>query len=286
MMFWEPEGKNNVMNKKPEDLASESEDILSQRRKRLFLWMCAVASLVFSGLGAVLIYLLIQHQDPMRQVLLFLLEIGVILFVVLAGLSLLSVVYMLVFNKHLGKLGDMVNRFLIQCLLPAATVVAGIFGVESDAVRGSFVEVNNEMVDTEGTQASEEILVLLPRCLQWAECPHKVSQDVTQCDRCGNCSIDDILTLCQPFDVDIYVSTGGTQARRIVEETRPNAIVAVACERELTEGIRDVRGVPVFGVINLQPNGPCFNTSVDVNSIVTAIKQLSSTERGANDVHV
>jgi hypothetical protein len=61
----------------------------------------------------------------------------------------------------------------------------------------------------------------------------------------------------------ISVATGGSQARRIVKDRRPKAILAVACERELTSGIQDVGSIPVLGILNQRPEGPCRNTRVD-----------------------
>ena len=57
---------------------------------------------------------------------------------------------------------------------------------------------------------------------------------------------------------------------------RPNAILAVACERDLTSGIQDVFPMPVIGVLNRRPNGPCFNTSVDIDAIEEEIKTFIS----------
>ena len=70
----------------------------------------------------------------------------------------------------------------------------------------------------------------------------------------------------------IEVVNGGTLARRRVAEMRPDGIIAVACERDLTLGIQDVYPVPVFGVINDRPYGPCLNTCVDMSLVEEAVK--------------
>ena len=44
-------------------------------------------------------------------------------------------------------------------------------------------------------------------------------------------------------------------------------IVSVACERDLTSGIIDVGNIPVIGIVNERPNGPCYNTCVNVNML-------------------
>jgi len=69
-------------------------------------------------------------------------------------------------------------------------------------------------------------------------------------------------------------STGGTLARMKVKEARPKAIVAIACERDLASGMADVFPIPVIGVLNERPNGPCCNTTVDPKRVRAAVEQL------------
>jgi hypothetical protein len=72
----------------------------------------------------------------------------------------------------------------------------------------------------------------------------------------------------------IHVATGGNLARRIVSDFRPDAVVAVACERDLSSGIADTYPLPVFGVCNERPHGPCINTSVSIGKVEAAIEAL------------
>ncbi|WP_279378941.1 DUF116 domain-containing protein [Acetivibrio straminisolvens] len=68
--------------------------------------------------------------------------------------------------------------------------------------------------------------------------------------------------------------TGGTAARNIVSKIRPKIIVSVACERDLSSGIADVGSIPVIGIINDRPNGPCYNTNVDVNALKKKLENI------------
>ena len=43
------------------------------------------------------------------------------------------------------------------------------------------------------------------------------------------------------------------------------------CIRDRTSGIQDVFPLPVLGVLNERPFGPCFNTRVDINKLEAAI---------------
>lgn len=79
----------------------------------------------------------------------------------------------------------------------------------------------------------------------------------------------------QQKNISIFIATGGTVARNIIKKTKPKLIISVACERDLMSGISDVRGIPVVGVTNKQPNGPCFNTDVDIDAIKKRVEQLT-----------
>jgi hypothetical protein len=78
--------------------------------------------------------------------------------------------------------------------------------------------------------------------------------------------------LAKKYNVHLSVATGGTLARRRVAESKPEAIIAVACERDLTSGIQDAYPLPVIGILNERPFGPCFNTSVDISKVTEAIE--------------
>ena len=88
---------------------------------------------------------------------------------------------------------------------------------------------------------------------------------------CGKCEIKDLIELSDQYQVKIAVATGGTLARRIIVDNRPEAIVAVACELDLTSGIQDSYPIPVVGILNERPNGPCINTKVDIQKVRDAI---------------
>ena len=84
----------------------------------------------------------------------------------------------------------------------------------------------------------------------------------------------DLLQIARDYGCQFIVVTGGTLARLKVKEARPKAIVAIACERDLASGMADVFPIPVIGVLNERPNGPCCNTKVDSERVRTVIEHL------------
>jgi hypothetical protein len=114
-------------------------------------------------------------------------------------------------------------------------------------------------------------LILLPHCIQDFDCEIKITGNIRNCRGCGKCEIKDLIELSDQYHLKIAVATGGTLARRIVLENRPEAIVAVACELDLTTGIQDAYPIPVIGILNERPNGPCINTKADIKKVRRAI---------------
>lgn len=162
---------------------------------------------------------------------------------------------------------------LIRFFLPLMVMVGGLLRIPRIRIEQSFIEINNQLVSSMGRVFKpENILILLPHCIQYADCKIKVTRDVRGCVGCGMCEIKELVRLSDEFGVDIFVSTGGTIARRKVYEKRPDAIVAVACERDLTSGIQDAYPLPVLGIVNKRPQGYCIGTGVDVLQIQFALR--------------
>ncbi len=172
----------------------------------------------------------------------------------------------LFFNR---KIRGVVIRFLFPLL-----VIAGKFiGIGKDQVRRSFVAINNQLVLNEAKRVKpEKLLILLPHCLQFHECRVRITGNIENCRRCGKCKIKDLVEISEKYNVAISVATGGTLARRIVVEKKPDIIIAVACERDMTSGIQDSYPIPVFGILNRRPFGPCFDTDVDMGLVEKGVE--------------
>ncbi len=163
----------------------------------------------------------------------------------------------------------------VRLLLPCMELIGRVLGIPVENVRRSFIKVNNELVLGAAPRcAAGDILVLLPHCIQSSRCGHRLSYRIDNCARCGLCPLRDILALRDRLGVQVAIATGGTIARRIVVQTRPRLIIAVACERDLASGIQDTHPLPVFGVINERPHGPCLDTQVSMDRLGAAINQF------------
>lgn len=139
------------------------------------------------------------------------------------------------------------------------------------------VEVNDRALDgmlRSGSLAPDRVLLLLPHCLQTHVCSHRIVHDHSLCTRCGACDMAALLGLAGDLGVELSIATGGTAARRAVEETGPDMVLAVACPRDLSSGILDSAPVPVYGVLNSRPSGDCFDTRVDTSLVGSVLRRM------------
>jgi hypothetical protein len=233
----------------------------------LLLFTCLVLSCVMFVLWLVPYVGLsnIHHSAPLILAVVF----GGLLLLVLLGVALL--VFTIIRGRDI-VLSQRLRGIVIQILFPFMVMVGRIVGISRARVQQSFIAINNQLVISNCHRAKpERLLLLLPHCIQDFDCDVKITRDVKNCRRCGKCLIKDLLELSEGYHVEIAVATGGTLARRIIGKHRPSAIVAVACELDLTTGIQDAYPLPVIGILNERPNGPCFNTRVDIEKVKEAI---------------
>jgi len=120
----------------------------------------------------------------------------------------------------------------------------------------------------------EELLILLPSCMQNSECRQKITNDTAECLRCGRCKVKDMLELQEKYGAQCAVATGGRIALELASRSDVKGIVAVACEKEAEEGMKAVFPKPALAIINIRPHGPCKDTDVDVEEVEAAIRLL------------
>lgn len=157
--------------------------------------------------------------------------------------------------------------------VPLFRGVARLLGRSTEGIERYFVRRNNDTVKRRAVRVKpSELLLIIPHCIQRWECPNKITSTIDNCERCGRCPVDALSALAEKYDVSIEVATGGGMALRAVAEHKPRVIVAVACEREMLDGIREALPCPVLGVVNERPEGPCKNTVVDPAEVESAIR--------------
>ena len=241
-------------------------------QKRIFLGLLAVTCLLFTVLLGVLWYVPYVGLTSLHP------RLPLILGVVFSALllSVIGALVLLALTVVLGRdlfFSKKLRGAVIKLLLPMMSGVGKLCGVSKEKVRRSFIEINNQLVLAQHYRTTpDKLLLLMPHCLQFHECQFRITGSTVHCKRCGKCPIKGLVELSEKYGVGLAVATGGTLARRIIVDRRPKLIIAVACERDLSSGIQDSYPLPVFGVLNSRPHGPCYDTLVDLEKVEEALK--------------
>ncbi|NJB67961.1 hypothetical protein GGQ74_001634 [Desulfobaculum xiamenense] len=248
-----------------------------RERKRLFIGLITLASVLVCGLLFLLWYVPYIGLTTIHPLAPWLLGAVVVLAVCGVGWAALGLVLNILVGRSLPG-ARRLHGLTIKLFLPLMVLLGKALGISKRRVRSSFIKVNNELVLHEaGRYEARDILLLLPHCLQNSRCEMRLTYDINNCKRCGKCPIKALLELSEHYGVNMAIATGGTIARRIVVQTRPKLILAVACERDLASGIQDTYPIPTYGVMNERPHGPCLDTQVSTELVEKALRRFLAT---------
>lgn len=139
----------------------------------------------------------------------------------------------------------------------------------------------NESYAKLATVDPSERVLLLSYCLRpSATCPAKFNKTGLQCEEiCQElCVIGRLSKTALSLGYKgVCVAAGGAMALKFVAEHRPRGIVAVACHKELAEGVDGVEklagngmDVPVIAAVPLLQDG-CVDTEVDEEEALAAL---------------
>lgn len=225
----------------------------------LFFRFAALTLVAATAAVALLLYLVGPRLAALWAPLPKVLWIGL---AVLAGLKALYLG--LVAASYYGRNNLLPERLLERGpylqLMNYTSLIARGFG-KRDWVEHAAIDVYNALALRRGRKIGKgELLVLIPRCL-------------------SKQALDGVLEIAGRYEVPVFVATRGQLARRVIRERRPRAVVAVACERDMMTGLRDVAGkLPVLGLTMQLPNGPCRDATIDLGQMEMWVKGLVSAQ--------
>jgi len=240
-------------------------------RKRLFIGLITVASFLVCVLLVLLWVVPVMGLRNVHPYAPHILGVFILAVMAVIGWASLSLVLSILLGRTL-PFSRRLRGLTIKLFLPLMVLLGKALGISKQRVRSSFIKVNNGLVQSEqGRYEADDILLLMPHCLQNSRCDVRLTYDINNCKRCGKCPIKSLLEFSEKYGVHLAIATGGTIARRIVVQTRPKLILAVACERDLSSGIQDVYPIPAYGVLNERPHGPCLDTQVSMAHLERAL---------------
>lgn len=120
---------------------------------------------------------------------------------------------------------------------------------------------------TQRNLSPDRVMILFSHCLQNSKCPNKIINDLYSCKRCGKCVVKDILEISEDYGVKCAVASGSEMALEKVNSQNIDAIIAIACEKELAGGIKSLFPRLVLAIPNTRPKGPCKDCCVDIKHL-------------------
>ena len=229
-----------------------SKNITSGRR--LFIGFAFLSIILLAGFTWFALYMIEPRLRSMHPVLPYVAGIAALAFAVLLllgfGLTVFSIMCEKNFLLHIFG-----REFSLSFLAPMVLKLGERFGISRDKMSHSFIKVSNSLIKaTQDTFECEKLLILIPRCLQR---PIR----------------DKISELAEKYHCEVYTASGGEAARKVVAQSKPSAIIGVACERDLLSGLQDnLDKIPIIAIPNIRPEGPCKNTLVELDEIEKAVK--------------
>jgi hypothetical protein len=130
---------------------------------------------------------------------------------------------------------------------PWVCAAGRLLGLSRDRLGHSFLRVTNRLAIAAGAAArGHDLLLLAPRCLR------RDQREALQ-------------VIAAEAGASFAIAGGGEQARETIRRAGPAGVLAVACERDLVEGVRGVApGLAVLSLPNRRPDGPCRNSEIDL----------------------
>jgi hypothetical protein len=248
--------------------------------KRLFISVAAGGLLLLAAAAGVAWYLIAPRLAQFYEELPTIVGLAALLAALAIGLGLALIALSALTGRRV-LFSQRITNTVVRILFPPVMMLARLIGIKRERVQRSFIAVNNALVEAgRDTIRRGTVLLLLPHCLQATGCRHRITGGlIDNCEGCGACVISGLLSMAKESGLALAVATGGTLARRVIGEVRPTAIIAVACETDLTSGIQDSYPLPVLGVLNERPRGPCRDTTVDLERVREAIAFFFPSER-------
>lgn len=230
---------------------------LQQDQPKAPWWLYVLISLIITALlsgGGILVHWLIAPRVAQLQAAM------IAKWLLIAWVGLLGIWFALVW---LTAMGVTWLRWPLKLLggirwsAELAIIIGKRFGWSRDKVAHAYVQLHNQLECLPSRiKNATDLLVLAPRCLNRE-------------------SLLGMKAMKDKYGFSQVVVVGGTEARKAIAEIRPLGIIAIACERDLLVGLKDLNGrIPVVAFTNQRPEGPCKNTLIPLDSIEKSVKIL------------
>ena len=120
----------------------------------------------------------------------------------------------------------------------------------------------------------DQLLLLFSSCLQRSQCDCNLADSLHHCRRCGQCDVCRFIALSEELGINVFRATGGRLAVAKARDPAIKAVVAVACGKELSAGIKAIFPKAVLVQEIGTPHGPCKDTVVDFDAVRRTVQHF------------
>jgi len=173
--------------------------------------------------------------------------------------------------------GIIAKLFVVGLNTPASSIVEDVLKrtgvVDEKWVHYTTVQVSNGVYREAFMKVPRgERIVFIPHCLRDARnCVAPIDEEGYHCAKCGRCVIRKITDECDKRGMKWYMCGGGSQVINIIQNTKPRAIIGIACYNEIQMAMEKLKGgaTPVQSVM-LKKSG-CVNTEADLAEVIEVL---------------
>jgi hypothetical protein len=162
-----------------------------------------------------------------------------------------------------------------------------IAGLLACTPKGDFSVTKRTSVNGVARVPFAQRVLLLPHCLRPSQdCPGKMTKQGLDCTECSitSCAIYQLrAAAAEAGYMGVCVAPGGRLAVRFLAERQPAGVVAIACDKELEDGLEAIaqmewtNGRPAVATVPLSRDG-CVDTQVDLRTARSVVVSCNGCE--------
>ncbi|MFX1565985.1 MAG: DUF116 domain-containing protein [Promethearchaeota archaeon] len=140
---------------------------------------------------------------------------------------------------------------------------------EKEVIQAYIQKMNQENLDEFQHVPPEERIVFVPQCLREPDCKAPLGEHGYVCQHCNpECQVHLITEAAEKLGYKgVYILPGGSMVQKIIDFSKPHAILGIACEKEALLGGLLLKKLGIVGRAILLFRDGCVNTLVRVADV-------------------
>ncbi len=141
---------------------------------------------------------------------------------------------------------------------------------EKEVIQAYIQKMNHENKEEFHKIPPEERIVFVPQCLRQSDCKAPLGEHGYICQHCNpECQVHLITEAADKLGYKgVYILPGGSMAQKIIDFSKPHAILGIACEKEALLGGLLLKKLGIVGRGILLFRDGCVNTLVKVADVL------------------